>query len=283
MMENNKLISIVINYFNPKEHPRIEATLLLAMESVSSYTHNSHEVIISDASTNESIKIKELCLKKKWIYLHMPGASFPEGFNKGASKATGEYLVLMASDIFVCEGWDKVLLSELKRTCAWMAAPYLTASDYRTQTQFWVLKMKTFIPSAMTLNLIMMRTEHFTKLGMLDQRLGHFNDIDLLFRVRELGGEAIITYCGQVSHISGATISVATNFNYKKDKEIFLEKHPYLKSKNPKIDYNHYDKRFMRSRFLRFYFLVANLIPSTRISSFFILLGGRIEPLLSKI
>jgi len=283
IMETNKLISININYFNPKQHPRIEATLILAMESVSSYTRSSFEMIIADASTNESAKIKDLCLKNNWIYLHMPGVSFQEGNNKAFSKVTGEYLVLMASDVFVCEGWDTVLLSELKRTGAWMVAPYLTASDYPSQRQLWVFKMKTFIPSAMTLNIIMMKTEHFRRIGMLDQRLGHFNDIDLLFRVRESGGEGIITYCGQVSHISGATCSVSTNFKYYKDKDIFLEKHPCLKTKVVGIDYNHYDKRFMRSRILRIYCLACHWIPFAKMRSFMLLLGARIEPLLNKI
>ncbi|MBL7043932.1 MAG: glycosyltransferase [Pirellulaceae bacterium] len=279
---DNKLLSIIINYFNPNEHPRIEATLLLALESISSYTHHSYEVIISDASTNVSARLHEICLRKHWTYLHMPQASFPEGFNKGASKATGEYLVLMASDIFVCADWDKTLLCELKRTEAWMAAPYLTASDYRAQTQFWGLRMKTFSPSAMTLNLIMISAQHFEQLGMLDPNLGHFNDIDLLFRVRESGGEAIIAYCGQVSHISGATMSVATSIDYRADKDIFLNKHPCLKSRNARMDYDSHHKRFMRNPLLRTYFKVCASIPLPRAASFLASVGTRIEPVLNK-
>lgn len=282
-IKNNTLISIIINYFNPSENSRIEATVSLALESIAAFTQNPFEIILADASTNISTNLMNNCSANKWHYLHLPGASFAEGYNLSFPKTSGNYLVLMASDIFVCNEWDVKMLAELHRTKACIAAPYLTASDYKPQTSNWVIKMKTFTPSAMTLNLIMMSSEHFLKIGMLDQRLGHFNDIDFLYRTRVSGGEAIITYCGQINHISGATMSISTSICYEKDKKIFLEKHPYLSSNNSKMDYNYYDKSFIRSRLLRLYLKMCSVIPSARFGNFMSMLGNKFEPLFHRI
>ena len=78
--------------------------------------------------------MKNKCVENDWIYLDSSEEiSFSETYNKGMRIANGDYRVWMASDIFVSPGWDKRLIEEIERTDSWMAAPYLTSSDYPGQ------------------------------------------------------------------------------------------------------------------------------------------------------
>jgi hypothetical protein len=130
------LVSVIINYYNPQNNPRVTAMVLFAMECIAAYTESPFELILVDGSGLESTTVANTCKERGWNYQTCPDKGvFAHIYNQGMQTARGEYGVWMASDIFVCAGWDKKPIGEMNRTGAWMAAPCLTNSDYLAQTR----------------------------------------------------------------------------------------------------------------------------------------------------
>jgi GT2 family glycosyltransferase len=223
-------VSVVINFYNPNDVPRVTAMVLFCLESVAAYTVYPLELILVDGSGKITDAVAETCSKRGWIYLQCPHkGAFARIYNQGMEAATGDYRVWMASDIFVTSGWEQKLIAEMQRTGAMMAAPYLTNSDYPGQVFNWVVKMKTFAPSSLTFNLNMITADCFKEIGGMDDRFtGNFNDLDYLVRIRKAGKEVIIVDCGQIAHMARATSSVASTFNWDQDRDRFVEKYPEL-------------------------------------------------------
>lgn len=283
---NIPLVSVIVNYFNPKDNPRISATLNLALESLAAYTEYPLELIIVDGSGRKSPELALKSQERGWIYLECTAkgsTSFARTYNQGMEAATGDYRVWMASDIFVNVNWEKNLIAELERTKAWMAAPLLTSSDYLAQTQNLVMQMSTFKPSAMTFNLNIITKECYEKVGLMDERFsGCFNDLDYLLRIREAGGEAIIVDAGQIIHIGRATRnspSVGSTVNHRQDHQLFLEKYPKLKDSNPYWDFNYVAPILCKSWAYRQLIRACYSLPIKAIKSELVYLAMRLEPL----
>ncbi len=220
-------VSVVVNYYNPKNNPRIVAMTVFALECLYAYTTSFLQVIIVNCSGDDNVAIDSLCQAKGWTVLKAQGASFAQGYNRGMLMVDGDYRVWMANDIFVSDGWDIKLIDELRRTHAWMAAPYLTSSDYVSQNRDLVIRTKTFRPMSMTFNLNMVIPSCLEKVGLIDERFsGSYNDTDYLLRIRRAGGEAIIVDAGQIIHLGRATTTLSSSYSYEKDQKEFLDKYP---------------------------------------------------------
>lgn len=222
------LISIVINYFNPDRNTRIAAMVRYCLECYDTYSRHSTQIILADGSGSPDTELEALCVRRGWTYLQASGrGAFARIYNEGMAAATGDFRVWSASDIFVCHGWDVRLVDEMQRTRAWMAAPYLTNSDYTAQIRNWPLRMVTFRPSFMTFNLNMVTRECVEKVGLMDERFsGNYNDLDYLIRIRRAGGDAIVVDAGQILHVARGTSSVSSTFRLDDDLRAFLEKYP---------------------------------------------------------
>lgn len=275
------LVSVIVNYFNPTENTCISAMLDFVLESLSAHTQYPLELIVSDGSGIKSSILAEKCDKRGWKYLSTTEKSgFAQSYNLGMKVATGDYLVWMASDILVCRDWEVRLISELERTKAWMAAPYLSNSDYQGQVRNWVARMVTFVPSAMTFNLNMITRECYDKIGLMDECFsGTFNDIDYLVRIRRAGGQAIIADAGDILHVSRATISVATTVNGDHDKKQFLERYPDLVSSIAQWQYHLVAPVFCRSWVYRKAIRACYAFPNKNIAVRAARVMMRFEPL----
>lgn len=280
-MLTEKSISVVINYYNPHQVSRIYSMLDFVLETLSANTAFPLEIILSDGSGLVSKRLVEKCAEKGWIYLHsLQKIGFAEAYNRGMEVATGDYRVWMASDILVVKGWEKKLIEELERTHAWMAAPYLTSSDYPGQTYNWVVKMVTFHPSAMTFNLNMITRECYEKVGLMDEQFsGCFNDIDYLIRIRGCGGDAIIADAGQVLHVSRATITESTMVDGGVDRERFLKKYADLTSSRPEMQYDYLSPVLCQSGTYRRLMRFCQLIPSKNFANRLSRLIMKFEPM----
>lgn len=246
-------ISIIANYFNPVANHRIRSMIRYSLECYTSYTICLHEIILVDGSGSMDDDLCEYCTSRGIRYLLCPDkGAFAKIYNLGMAAATGDYRVWSASDIFVCQGWDERLIGEMQRTGAWMAAPYLTNSDYISQIRYWPLQMKTFSASYMTFNLNMVTRECVEKVGMMDDRFtGNYNDIDYLVRIRRAGGNAIIVDAGQVLHVARGTSSVSSTFRLDEDLRQFLEKYPEFRTNRAGWPYDMTAPLFHRSRLYR--------------------------------
>lgn len=249
-MIEKQFVSVIVNYFNPDANPRIEAMVRYCLECYDSYTKNDREIILVDGSGAASPGVQRFCESRGWLYrVCTAKGAFARIYNLGMTEARGDYRVWSASDIFVCQGWDERLIGELERTGAWMAAPYLTNSDYVAQLRLWPLQMKTFYASYMTFNLNMITKHCYENVGLMDERFtGNYNDLDYLVRIRRAGGEAIIVDAGQVLHVARGTASVASTFRLDQDLERFLNKYPELKTKRADWPYDLAATVFHRSR-----------------------------------
>lgn len=225
-----KQLSVIINYFNPSANTRVAAMLRYACECYAANSSLLGELIVVDGSGITDPDLRSLCESRDWIYTACPSkGAFAKIYNQGMRLAKFPYRAWSASDIFVCEGWDHKLISELNRTGAWMAAPYLTNSDYIAQTRLWPVAMRTFSASYMTFNLNVVTAECVSKVGLMDERFsGNYNDVDYLLRIRSHKKKAIIVNAGQILHVARGTSSVSSTFNLEADRRAFVEKYPAL-------------------------------------------------------
>ena len=279
-MKSKSSLSVVVNYYNPNKVMRVSSMLYFVLESLSEATKLDIEIIVSDGSGFISNDLKKKCNERGWIYLHSDQKiGFADTYNRGMAVATGDYRVWMASDIIVVEGWEKKLISELNRTGAWMAAPYLTSSDYAGQIYNGVIKMLTFSPMAMTFNLNMITKECYEKVGLMSEQFsGCFNDIDYLIRIRQAGGNAIIINAGKIVHISRATLSASSMVNYSVDEKIFSLKYPDLSKPTFGWSYDCTASIFCESKIFRWLFYFCRALPLGRFSFHLLRILAMTEP-----
>ncbi len=129
------VVSVIVNHFNPAKSSKSAAMLNFALEALAANTLNSLGLIIVDRSGDRGPDLAEKSRLRNWRNLECTHkGAVANIYNQGMEAATGEYRVRMASDIFVPSGWDQCLISAMQKTRAWMAAPYLTNSDYASKT-----------------------------------------------------------------------------------------------------------------------------------------------------
>lgn len=279
------LVSVVVNFYNPNDVPRINAMVTLAMECLAVYTQYPLDLILVDGSGKPTPVIADRCAQRGWTYLQCPHkGAFAKIYNQGMEAAKGDWRVWMASDIFVTTGWEQRLIAEMRRTGAWMAAPFLTHSDYPAQVRNWVLAMSTFRPSSMTFNLNMITRHCFETVGGMDDRFtGNFNDIDYLLRIRNAGGDAIIVNCQQIVHLARGTTAVTSTLNWRQDRQRFVEKYPSLAPVSESV-FEAYDissPQFCRSSLFRWLVRAAYAAPDRfYLNRRLMRLAMRLEPLL---
>lgn len=281
-MNSLPLISVIVNYFNPQKHSQLEAMIIFTLECLSNYTSYPLELILADGSGRRSELLVNKCQEREWIYLESSvEETFAQTYNRGMVKATGDYRVWMASDIFVTKGWEKILIQELERTGAWMAAPYLTSSDYIPQTRNLPIRMYTFYPSSITFNLNIITRDCYEKIGLMDEQFsGCYNDIDYLIRIRKAGGEVIIVNAGQILHFGSATTSVNSNVNYDKDTQLFSLK--YSEIICPR-DWWYGTPSLSKSWIYRQLLFASSFLFRGRLSHYLFEFLGRMEPYFHKV
>lgn len=278
-------LSIVVNYFNPREDVRLLLMAKFALQSIKSFTNNSYELLLVDGTGKSSNDLEMLCNEEGWRYLpSIESEEYAVAFNRGLKLAQGEYCVVVASDIFVSEAWDSLLISEMERTNAWMIAPYLSFADSPSQVWSFPIIKKSFEPVTITFNLNIISRKCINSIGMLDERFsGCFNDIDYLVRIRRAGGRIVISDAGHITHLGKGTTSKFTLVNYERDYSRFIEKYPELITGKEKFVINYANPVFAKSLCYRFLFMlsyrVSFLISQSRLQNFLM----RFEPIFHRI
>jgi len=257
-------LSIVINYFNPKSDPHVLAVTKLCIESIFKYTSMSFELILTDGSGFRNTELDQYAREKTIQYLPSETPEkYATSFNRGLKAGQGKYLVILANDIFLNEGWDQALTNPFKDTGIWMSVPYLSFSDFSPQVRSFTLSARNCTPRLITFNVNVLPRCVYEVIGPMDEYLsGCFNDIDYLIRIRRNGGAVKMIDCGNLTHLGKGTLSTSSLASYENDKSLFLKKYPELKSRSGD-DVNYASQIMCPSRVSRIILKMISYIPST--------------------
>ncbi len=229
----------------------MQRTAVFALETLVSTTDHDCEIICADGSglVSEALAWQANGTRIKYAPSER-GERFAETYNRGARLASGEYLVLCASDIFFTAGWLEPLLQPIESGQAAMTCPYLSYSDYIAQCYAAPLRRNTFTPCCMTINVNAIRRDLWAQVGPLDlSYTGNYNDLDYLIRLRKRGLRAAVVDCGLITHLGSATLSTSSQLRAEQDRATFAAKNPELAT----ADFWHrcWDPLLCRSRVFR--------------------------------
>ncbi len=278
------MISCVINYYNPKNVSRINATTILCIEALRAYSKTPIEVILSDGSGHENPAMAEECSRLGAVYSLSPiPQNFASIYNHGFSLAKGEFIAILENDIFVTEGWDEKMLAEMERTKADVGVPFLTSCDNHTQQLGFLLKNISFEPVMISHNFILFR-RHAAELAFpFDTRFNAtHNDNDVYIRLKRAGMRFIVTKGAEMTHFRRGT----ANYNpwtFSEDLAKFKELYPELRYKSPCYAFSVCDPLFCRSPLFRAILWICESIPNQKIASYATKHVFRLESLFHRI
>ncbi len=276
------LLSLVVNYFNPKALTRVEAIATLCLEALKDCTQCPLEVILSDGSGVESPTIRAVCERLGFIYTISPTPqNFEAIYNHGLGMATGDYVGILENDIFVVKDWDVPLIAEMQRTGASFAVPYLSSCDNHIQQTGFVARHVTFEPSNVSHNFMVFDRKAFAAVYPLDTRFNaNFNDNDMYIRTKRAGLKIIVVNCGGIVHYRGASAAYNPWNPMPVDEAIFLGKYPELKRwRVPYCPYSFAEPFFCKSWAYRMLLKLCTWFPSRTTSGYLVKHCTRLEPI----
>ncbi len=275
------LLSIVVNYFNPKAYSRVQAITVLCLEALKDCTHSPLEVILSDGSGVECGTMRGNCERLGFRYSLSPTPkNFGAIYNHGLMQARGDLVGIMENDVFVVHDWDRLMLAEMHRTGAGMAVPYISSCDNHIQEHGFVVKHCTFEPTCISHNVMVFDRRTFNVIVPFDTRFhATFNDNDIYLKMKAAGVRMIACFAGRIVHFRGSSAAYNPWNPMEHDIQIFREKYPNLKWRPMGMcPYSVADPLFCRSRVYMNLLRMVNMIPR-RWSAYLIKHLGRLEPL----
>jgi GT2 family glycosyltransferase len=284
MDQTRPRITAVINYYNPKAFSRIEAICLLCLESLRFATKNTLEIILADGSGVESEQIRQHCQRLSAVYTLSPvPQNFGAIYNHGMSLAKGEYIAILENDVFVVDDWDEKMLSEMNRTGANLAVPYLTSCDSQIQEFNFVARHFTFEPSCLSHNLMLFDRTAFNAVYPLDTQFNaSFNDHDMYQRLRAAGLRFIVCDAGKICHYRRSS-SAYNPWTMERDVVLFRAKYPNLPYWNLWGEYSVATPLFCRSFLFRLLLKLMSGIGPMPVSRYLYKHAFRLEPIFHRI
>lgn len=285
-MSDRPKLSLVVNYFNPKAYPRVQAITALCLEALRDCTRAPLEVILSDGSGVECPVMRGHCERHGFVYTLSPvPKNFEAIYNHGLAMARGEYVGILENDVFVVQGWDARLLAEMKRTDAAVAVPYLSSCDNHIQQTGFVARHVTFEPSCISHNFVVIDRRAYAVLVPLDTRFNaNFNDNDMFIRARRAGLRIVVVNCGGIVHYRGSSAAYNPWNPMEVDYKIFLGKYPELKTwRVPVCPYDFSEPLFCRSRLYRWLIKLGSCVPGRKASGYAVKHLMRLEPLFHRV
>jgi GT2 family glycosyltransferase len=190
-------------------------------------SHTSYpacEIIVVDSALQEPVPDDLRPAVTALVAYEGDGFNFSRAINLGASRARGEYLLLLNDDTeATVGGWLEAMLEQARRPEVGVAGARLLGRDGEPQHEGIVLGIwglpAANLPfrhwglgdclrdcSAVTAACMMTRREVFDKLGGFDEgmRLG-WNDVDYCLRARQAGYAVVYTPAAVLRHDEGST------------------------------------------------------------------------------
>jgi glycosyltransferase involved in cell wall biosynthesis len=278
------MISCVINYYNPKAISRIDATTLLCLEALRAYSKTSPEIILSDGSGVESPLIKAHCERLGVLYSLSPTPqNFAAIYNHGFSLCQGDYIAILENDVFVSEAWDERMLSEMKRTGADVAVPFLTSCDNNIQQLGFLVQNITFEPSIISHNFILFTRKAAELAFPFNMSFkGSQNDSDVYIRLKRARMKFIVTKGAEMVHFRRGT-AVYNPWRFDEDLLAFKELYPDFRYSSPIYAFSVCDPFFCRSRSFRMLLWLCERLPVRKLRNYWTKHIFRLESLFHRI
>ena len=221
-------LGLVMNYYWRPSFTRsvqISAALALHMAVESGV---AAAIAVVDGSLDGDPYMASLCRQLDVLYIRGEGElSFAAGYNLGWRTLSNDYIALMASDIFVSASALESLLLLVSRPEVGCVSPYLSFSDWPSQTAQYVHAPITCEPTAMTLNLCMLKRSVLEAVGGIDEGFsGAYNDVILLMKIRNLGHKVLFAGDTFVTHLGRVTTKHGSTYDQPQDVKRFRETYP---------------------------------------------------------
>ena len=225
------LVSIVILNWNGREH--LEKFLPYLMQYT---THPEAEIVVADnGSTDDSLTF----LKREYPHIRIivleKNYGFSGGYNRAFEQLDSKYMLLLNSDIEVCEAWLEPMI-ELMEKDKDVGACTPKLLDFKRRTHFeyagaaggfmdkygypfcrgrifdQVEEDKGQYDEATDIfwgsgACLMVRSELYRESGGLDEQFfAHMEEIDLCWRLQQMGYRIRFVPTAKVYHVGGATL-----------------------------------------------------------------------------
>lgn len=224
------MFGVAVNHFWKPSYP---ASVLQSTKFALSLLKNCLEVttvVLIDSSETYNTDLDGFCRSLEITYRHY-GRSLPfsEAYNYGVNCLDEEWVVTMASDIYVKPGTFTLFKEFIENNPGvpiGCLIPYLSSSDYRVQEATPGYPKPTCYSGIMTYNLNIFPKVVFQKLdGLPEGYSGNYNDIVTSIRLQELGLK-IVLVDNLVTHYGKLTLSYGTDVRAETDKARFRREYP---------------------------------------------------------
>jgi GT2 family glycosyltransferase len=254
------MFGVALNYFSkPQYPPSVKQSAKFALSLLKNCPEVT-SVILVDGSKDVDKELCQYCVSLGFTYKHTGKIlSFAEGYNLGISLLKEDWVVTMASDIYVYPNTFyrfRQFIENHKELTIGCLIPHLSKCDFPLQTKGYA---HSCYSPLMTLNLNVFPRSVFEKIGGIStEYTGNFNDVDTVLKLKQLGLNIFLVDTN-ASHYGRLTTQQGSNTSTLADKNLFYSNFPALKSDNGlwnlRID------KFIKNPLLKLAFLLFPKIP----------------------
>ncbi len=249
-MNSEKLeLSVILVSFNGRE--LLDACLRSLQASLSEIPHEV--IVVDNASLDGSADLVAERFPSVRLMRNSENLGYPKANNQGLAVASGTYVLLLNPDTEMALGVTDRLLSELKgRPDAGGVAPVLRLPSGNIQVSFgrkvtfaaelskklfWNRRLSRAVDRDKKVReadwlggaCLLSRREILERAGGFDEWFFlYFEDIDLCYRIRELGLRLFLIPSVEIRHIGGAStsaVSLFSRYHYRRSQLYFYRKH----------------------------------------------------------
>ncbi len=240
-MENSNLhkLAIVILNYNGRKH------LETYLPSVLAHSGEYKIIVADNASTDDSVDFLRVNYPQIELIINSSNGGFAQGYNEALQHVDAEYYILLNSDVEVTPNWIEPMLELMESDsnisgCQPKIKAHLSKSRFEHAGAAGGFLDKNYYPFCRgrifdfteedtgqydsnceifwaTGACMMIRAEHFHKVGGFDSTFfAHMEEIDLCWRLKQLGHSFHAIGNSTVYHLGGGTL------NYMSPKKTFL-------------------------------------------------------------
>lgn len=227
------MFGVAVNYFCKSDYPpSVKESAKFALALLKNCPEVT-SIVLTDGSLEVDDDLKDYCDLIGVIYKHAGKImSFAEAYNFGVSELVEDWIVTMASDIYVFPSTFtqfKQFIETHKDLAIGCLIPYLSRCDLPFQRASQKDNLENCYVPIMSYNMNLFPKTVFEKLGGLTTRYtGNFNDVYTSLKLQEMGLDIILANV-YVHHYGRLTIRHGSNVDARGDWQKFYSDYPELK------------------------------------------------------